>query len=63
MSGNLLQAREHSGSYYVVHGEPLKDDYFPRLSDAQLAANTVRRVNIALLSTNLNDPGVSFHIN
>ena len=29
---NVLQARQHSGGgYYVAHGEPLMDNYFPRL--------------------------------
>jgi len=49
--------KKHSGRYFVAHGEPLMDDYSPRLPDAQQAVDTARRANIALLSTNPNWPG------
>ena len=51
--------KKQLGRYFVAHGESLMDYYFPRLPDAQQAADTARRADIALLSTNPNGPGVT----
>jgi len=50
-----------SAMHFVAHGEPLMDDYFLRLPDAQQAVDTARRADIALLSTNPNGPGVTLN--
>ena len=58
---NGLQARQQSGGYYVAHGEPLMDDYFPRLT-AMVAApdlDIARRADIALIATTPDRVGVT----
>jgi len=59
---NVLQARQHSGGgYYVAHGEPLMDNYFPRLPATAAAPelDIARRADIALIATTPDRVGVT----